>query len=189
MRHVQPCADAALKIFLAELRHASLDYDGHVVCTRLRQRLRRIWIQGYILCRDGDDVVDVDDGSAVMSLDIVDLLQADPAASSVMQAGRYVSCVCALEAHPEGMLDILVESACGLDGAGDALAEPSWWLEVAEAHLLRGATLTAAPSSMPSPARAQVPADTYHEVNEAQVSFEEFELPESPLLASDLVDL
>eukprot|EP00440_Ansanella_granifera_P029196 gb/GFBE01031711.1/.p1 GENE.gb/GFBE01031711.1/~~gb/GFBE01031711.1/.p1 ORF type:complete len:174 (+),score=30.24 gb/GFBE01031711.1/:1-522(+) len=129
---------AAMKILLAELRRTGLDQEGHVVCTKLRQRLSRVWLQGFVLCRDGDDVVDLDDGSAVMSLDVGDIVAASPeGASAALQAGRYVSCVCALEAHQGGILDLRVESVCALDGPGDALAEPFWWLEVAEAHKLR----------------------------------------------------
>ena len=37
--------------------------------TPRHERLTRVWLQGYVLCRD-DDVVDLDDGSAVMSLDV-----------------------------------------------------------------------------------------------------------------------
>mmetsp|Transcript_61125 Transcript_61125/g.134406 ORF Transcript_61125/g.134406 Transcript_61125/m.134406 type:complete len:157 (+) Transcript_61125:61-531(+) len=132
------CGDAALKILLAELRHTSVDVEGRVVCTLLRQRLRRVWIQGFVVCRDGDDIVDVDDGSDVMSLDVGSLLAAEPGADARLQAGRYISCVCTLDAHPQGMLDLRMESVCELDATGDALAEPFWWLEVAEAHRLRG---------------------------------------------------
>merc|ERR1712216_1004334 len=119
------------KIFLAELRCTSVDPSGRVISTRLEQRLRRVWIQGYVVCRDGDDVVDIDDGSDVMSLDVGDLLINIPEASAVLQTGCYVSCVCAVEA-PEGMLDLRVESVSNLGDSVDALAEPFWWLEVAE---------------------------------------------------------
>eukprot|EP00931_Biecheleriopsis_adriatica_P013819 TRINITY_DN115331_c0_g1_i1.p1 TRINITY_DN115331_c0_g1~~TRINITY_DN115331_c0_g1_i1.p1 ORF type:complete len:161 (-),score=39.93 TRINITY_DN115331_c0_g1_i1:27-509(-) len=133
-----PEQHAAMKILLAELRHTGIDAEGHVVCTKLRQRLRRVWLQGYVLCRDGDDVVDLDDGSAVMSLDVGDLIASSPEfVSPVLQAGRYISCVCSLEVHPEGILDLRMESACAVDGPGDSLAEPFWWLEVAESHRLR----------------------------------------------------
>ncbi|CAE8643593.1 unnamed protein product [Polarella glacialis] len=133
-----PDKEAAMKILLAELRHIGLDSEGRVVCTSLKQRLERVWLQGYVLCRDGDDVVDLDDGSAVMSLDVGDLVASSPdIAGSALQAGRYISCVCALEVHPEGILDLRAESAFALDAPGDAMVEPFWWLEVAESHRLR----------------------------------------------------
>mmetsp|Transcript_29505 Transcript_29505/g.83160 ORF Transcript_29505/g.83160 Transcript_29505/m.83160 type:complete len:158 (-) Transcript_29505:11-484(-) len=125
----------ALKVFLAELSYIGHDHEGRFVCTRMRRRLQRIWIQGYVICRD-DDVVDVDDGSAVMSLDVGSFLIANPEFGSVLSTGRYVSCVCTVEVHPPGIVDLCVESVCDLDAASDALAEPFWWLEVAEAHRL-----------------------------------------------------
>ncbi|CAJ1329144.1 unnamed protein product [Effrenium voratum] len=64
---VQQVSGAAMKILLAELRQTGIDAEGFLICTALRQRLKRVWLQGYVLCRDGDDVVDLDDGSAVMS--------------------------------------------------------------------------------------------------------------------------
>uniref|UniRef100_A0A6T0TQ63 Uncharacterized protein n=1 Tax=Alexandrium monilatum TaxID=311494 RepID=A0A6T0TQ63_9DINO len=128
--------DPALKIFLAELRYTGQDHDGQLVVTPSRFRLRRVWIQGYVVCRDGDDVVDIDDGSDVVSFDVAALLQASPEVDGALQAGRYVSCVCELEMHPEGALDLHVESVCALDSSGDALSEPFWWLEVAEAHTI-----------------------------------------------------
>ncbi|CAE7320699.1 unnamed protein product [Symbiodinium pilosum] len=85
--------DMAMKILLAELQCTTVDGQGHVVCTKLHQRLKRVWLQGYILCRDGDDVADLDDGSAVMSLDVGGLIASSPDASAALQAGRYVSCV------------------------------------------------------------------------------------------------
>ncbi|CAE7454713.1 unnamed protein product [Symbiodinium natans] len=120
----------AMKILLAELQCMSVDAQGRVVCTKLHQKLKHVWLQGYILCRDGDDVVDLGDGSAVMSLDVGGLIASNPDANAVLQAGRYVSCVCAVEFHPEeGLLDLHVDSASPLDDPGDSLAEPSWFLE------------------------------------------------------------
>mmetsp|Transcript_106153 Transcript_106153/g.282489 ORF Transcript_106153/g.282489 Transcript_106153/m.282489 type:complete len:160 (-) Transcript_106153:83-562(-) len=126
-------SDAALKIFLGELRYIGRDQSGQLVITPSRFRLKRVWIQGYVVCRDGDDVVDIDDGSDVMSFDVSALLQQNPEVNESLQAGRYVSCVSALEIC-EDTPDLCMESVCALDGEGDALAEPFWWLEVAEAH-------------------------------------------------------
>mmetsp|Transcript_5179 Transcript_5179/g.10530 ORF Transcript_5179/g.10530 Transcript_5179/m.10530 type:complete len:168 (-) Transcript_5179:88-591(-) len=141
--------EPALKLFLAELRYTGEDRNGQVVITPSRFRLKRVWIQGYVVCRDGDDVVDIDDGSDVMSFDVADLLQRNPEVNDTLQAGRYVSCVCELEMHPGGVPDLHMESVCALDGAGDALAEPFWWLEVAEAHSIWSSSLLQhqAPSS------------------------------------------
>ncbi len=80
------------------------------MCTRLRQQLRRVWIQGYVTVRDGDDVVDVDDGTAVMSLDVGDLLRGNLEVGAMLQAGRYVSCVCSLREEHLGHV------LCGLRG-------------------------------------------------------------------------
>mmetsp|Transcript_23408 Transcript_23408/g.47439 ORF Transcript_23408/g.47439 Transcript_23408/m.47439 type:complete len:155 (-) Transcript_23408:118-582(-) len=127
-------SEAALKIFLRELRYISKDHSGQLVITPSHFHLKRVWIQGYVICRDGDDVVDIDDGSDVMSFDVADLLQQNPEVDDALQAGRYVSCVSTLEMLSEDTPDLRMESVCALDGDGDALAEPFWWLEVAEAH-------------------------------------------------------
>eukprot|EP00435_Cladocopium_sp_Y103_P075420 s94_g57.t1 len=138
LRQGQISAGDAMKLFLAELRQIAFDSEGHLVCTKLQQRLKHVWLQGYVLCRDGDDVIDLDDGSAVMSLDVARIVACNQDASAALQAGRYISCVCSVEFHPqEGILDLRVESACPLDDPGDALAEPFWFLEVAESHKLR----------------------------------------------------
>eukprot|EP00930_Biecheleria_cincta_P012520 TRINITY_DN11644_c0_g3_i1.p1 TRINITY_DN11644_c0_g3~~TRINITY_DN11644_c0_g3_i1.p1 ORF type:complete len:175 (-),score=37.48 TRINITY_DN11644_c0_g3_i1:42-500(-) len=130
--------EPAMKILLAELMVSGVNSQGRVVWTKLKQPLRRVWLQGYVLCRDGDDVVDLDDGSAVMSLDVGSFVAENPeVAASVLQAGRYISCICTLEVHQQGILDLRTESVCAVDGQGDALAEPFWWLEVAESHKLR----------------------------------------------------
>eukprot|EP00418_Pyrodinium_bahamense_P066060 CAMPEP_0179093746 /NCGR_PEP_ID=MMETSP0796-20121207/42952_1 /TAXON_ID=73915 /ORGANISM="Pyrodinium bahamense, Strain pbaha01" /LENGTH=1034 /DNA_ID=CAMNT_0020791393 /DNA_START=88 /DNA_END=3190 /DNA_ORIENTATION=+ len=149
--HESGC-EAALKLFLAELQYTDVDQDGHVVFTPSRFRLRRVWIQGYVVCRDGDDVVDIDDGSDVMSFDIGALLLANPAVNDTLQSGRYVSCVSTLEMHPQGVLDLCMESVCEVDGKTDALAEPFWWLEVAEAHRIWSSALgRSAPSGAVAP--------------------------------------
>eukprot|EP00438_Fugacium_kawagutii_P017357 Skav201537 [mRNA] locus=scaffold1616:109695:110695:+ [translate_table: standard] len=73
-----------------------------------------------------------------MSLDVAEIVASNPEASAALQAGRYISCVCSVEFHPqEHILGLRVESACPLDDPGDALAEPFWFLEVAESHKLR----------------------------------------------------
>mmetsp|Transcript_64197 Transcript_64197/g.184422 ORF Transcript_64197/g.184422 Transcript_64197/m.184422 type:complete len:149 (-) Transcript_64197:67-513(-) len=140
MSHHTDLSDAALKIFLAELRVAILR-NGQVFFPRLDQQVRRVWVQGYITERDGDDIVDIDDGTEVMSLDVENLLRERPGVGEALQAGRYVSCVCKLEVHcelgGEAVLDLRAESVCTLDAPGDQLAEPYWWLEVAEAQQLR----------------------------------------------------
>ncbi|CAK0878626.1 unnamed protein product [Prorocentrum cordatum] len=154
---LQPFEDAALKVFLGELRWLDCDAQGRTVWARLPRRPSRVWVQGHVVCRDGDDVVDLDDGSAVMSLswvaqsstrslDVGDLLTAQPAAGGCLQVGRYVSCICAVEALPEGLwgVDLRVESAREVGGPGGALSEPAWWLEVAEAHRRLEAAASAA---------------------------------------------
>eukprot|EP00434_Breviolum_minutum_P032574 symbB.v1.2.028809.t1/scaffold3088.1/size63905/9 len=73
-----------------------------------------------------------------MSLDVAEIVACNPEASATLQAGRYISCVCSVEFHAqESILDLRVESACPLDHPGDSLAEPFWFLEVAESHKLR----------------------------------------------------
>ncbi|CAK0878624.1 unnamed protein product [Prorocentrum cordatum] len=162
---LQPFEDAALKVFLGELRWLDCDAQGRTVWARLPRRPSRVWVQargwpgtlalqrvawlqGHVVCRDGDDVVDLDDGSAVItrSLDVGDLLTAQPAAGGCLQVGRYVSCICAVEALPEGLwgVDLRVESAREVGGPGGALSEPAWWLEVAEAHRRLEAAASAA---------------------------------------------
>mmetsp|Transcript_72236 Transcript_72236/g.200262 ORF Transcript_72236/g.200262 Transcript_72236/m.200262 type:complete len:118 (+) Transcript_72236:690-1043(+) len=111
----------------------ALDNCGELHCARLGQSLRRIWVQGYVVLRDGDDVIDLDDGSAVTSLDIGEVLRLRPEIGETLQLGRYISCICLVDYHEaEGLLELRVESACALDAPGDALSEPHWWLEVAE---------------------------------------------------------
>ncbi|CAK0878625.1 unnamed protein product [Prorocentrum cordatum] len=133
---LQPFEDAALKVFLGELRWLDCDAQGRTVWARLPRRPSRVWVQGHVVCRDGDDVVDLDDGSAVItrSLDVGDLLTAQPAAGGCLQA------------LPEGLwgVDLRVESAREVGGPGGALSEPAWWLEVAEAHRRLEAAASAA---------------------------------------------
>eukprot|EP00928_Gymnodinium_smaydae_P084559 TRINITY_DN67819_c0_g1_i2.p1 TRINITY_DN67819_c0_g1~~TRINITY_DN67819_c0_g1_i2.p1 ORF type:complete len:155 (-),score=32.70 TRINITY_DN67819_c0_g1_i2:32-496(-) len=133
----------ALKVFLEQLQPSALFGEvGPVLRELLSQRQPRVWIQGYVICREGDDVVDVDDGSAVMSLDIVPILARQPQADAVLRTGRYLSCVCALALQPEeALIDLRLESVTDLSRPEHGLAEPFWWLEVAEAHERRAARL------------------------------------------------
>mmetsp|Transcript_50886 Transcript_50886/g.114450 ORF Transcript_50886/g.114450 Transcript_50886/m.114450 type:complete len:159 (+) Transcript_50886:46-522(+) len=127
------CGDAALKVLLAQLRDVGVDSDGRLVCTPSKLRLHRVWVQGYVVYRDVD-VVDIDDGSAVMSFDTRIISHADPHVADRLVVGKYVSCVSILVPHPSGLVDFQVESVSDLSSKEHALAEVGWWLELAELY-------------------------------------------------------
>lgn len=143
------CHGAALKISLAELQHSSINPEGRILCTRHKLCVQRVWVQGNVVCRDGDDVVDLDDGTAVVSLDVGDLVESTkvslPEVAESLHVGSYISCVCVLEALEDDILNIRAESVCAIDGPMEAVAKSYWQLEVAEAMGLREHRQSAAP--------------------------------------------
>ena len=103
----------ALKVLLADLPACDTSSLASIV-----------WIQGVVVSM-GDGFVDVDDGTAVVSLDPGHIAHH---AWEAFQVGCYVSCICRVV----GDMDLRVERACRLDGA---MAEQHWWLELAHRRL------------------------------------------------------
>ena len=100
----------AAKVLLAELpQRATSCFAG------------RVWAQGVVICA-GVGFIDLDDGTAVVSIDVS---FASVHALGALEVGNYVSCIC----NVVGDMDLRLESACRLDGP---LSEPFWWLEVAQ---------------------------------------------------------
>lgn len=107
--------------------------DVHIQVTERRLEPRCIWVQGYIVGMDATHI-EFDDGTAVSRMDIRAVRSSGTDVDSVLQVGRYVSCVCTVTVLQNATCHLRVDSVCDLSRPEDALAEPCWWLEVAAAR-------------------------------------------------------